>query len=54
MANKERKRQKDQPTVAPGVDDGAELNRKATRQEVERGDSTRVTHVAYDEVDASK
>ncbi|MFD3448759.1 hypothetical protein ACFDTO_29705 [Microbacteriaceae bacterium 4G12] len=42
------------PTLAPGMDDGQELERSATKQEIERGEYTEVVKLSYDEVDASE
>ncbi|MBB6282386.1 MULTISPECIES: hypothetical protein [Geobacillus] len=45
---------RDAPTVAPGIDDDEELNEKATKEEIERGDYTRVVTLAWDEVEPSE
>lgn len=37
-----------QPTIAPGLEDD-ELHRDATPEEIERGDYTMVTRLAWDE-----
>lgn len=50
---KEKKRNQRNPDVAPGMDDSEELERKATRKEVEHGESTEVTTFSYDEVEPS-
>lgn len=42
-----------EPTIAPGIDDDEELNKKATREEVEQKESTEITTLSYDEVDPS-
>lgn len=39
--------------IAPGMNDQEELNLKATREEIEKGDYTEVTTLSYDEVDPS-
>ena len=44
---------KNKPEFAPGIDDREELNRSATPAEIERGESTEVTRLAYDENDPS-
>ncbi|AGT31909.1 hypothetical protein M493_08150 [Geobacillus genomosp. 3] len=44
----------DTPTVAPGIDDEEELNEKATKEEIERGDYTRVVTLAWNEVEPSE
>lgn len=41
------------PTIAPGIDDQEELNEKATKQEIEKGEYTSVTTLSFDEVDPS-
>ncbi|MFC0297205.1 hypothetical protein [Geobacillus jurassicus] len=46
-------RQRDMPTVAPGIDDDEELNEKATKEEIERGEYTRVVTLAWDEAEPS-
>jgi hypothetical protein len=48
-----RKDRKDEPTIAPGIDDQEELDQKATQQEIERGEYTSVTTLSLDEVDPS-
>lgn len=49
-----RKDQRDhEPTIAPGIDDDEELNKKATRQEIKQNESTEITTLSYDEVDPS-
>ena len=42
-----------EPTVAPGMDDSEELEKQATKEEVERGEFTSVTTLSFDEVDPS-
>lgn len=44
---------KDQPSIAPGMDDQEELEQNATEEEVEKGEYTSVTTLSYDEVDPS-
>lgn len=39
--------------IAPGMDDGLELNQKATQKEITEGESTKVVTLSYDEVDPS-
>ncbi|MCZ0755702.1 hypothetical protein [Anoxybacillus sp. J5B_2022] len=41
------------PTIAPGIDDSEELNRKASKEEVARGEYTKVTTLSFDEVDSA-
>ncbi|GAA0501411.1 hypothetical protein GCM10008986_31080 [Salinibacillus aidingensis] len=50
---KEKRRRKDEPTIAPGMDTEDELKEEATREEVEEGDYTNVTTVSWDENDPS-
>ncbi len=38
-----------EPTIATGIDDDEELSRKATPEEIKRGDYTRVVSLRYDE-----
>lgn len=42
------------PTLAPGIDDRAELEKSATKEELENGDFTSVTTLSLDEVDAGR
>jgi hypothetical protein len=51
---KQRKAQKGEPVLAPGMDDGQELERSATSEEIARGEYTKVVKLSYDEVDASE
>lgn len=44
------KKRESRPSVAPGMDDHEELERKATDEEIERGKYTSVTHLSFDEV----
>ncbi|MEJ9210746.1 hypothetical protein [Bacillus smithii] len=48
------KKKEQQPSLAPGIDDEEELEQRATKEEIERGEFTEVTHLSYDEVDESK
>ncbi|WP_200894729.1 hypothetical protein [Bacillus alveayuensis] len=48
-----KKREKQEPTIAPGIDDDEELEQNATKEEIARGDYTEVTTLSYDEVDPS-
>ncbi len=50
----EQRQRRDTPTVAPGIDDDEVLNEKATEEEIERGDYTKVVTLAWDEVEPSK
>jgi hypothetical protein len=47
------RKQVDADKIAPGMDDGPELNQQATKEEVAEGDSTKVVTLSYDEVDPS-
>lgn len=46
--------QKSEPVLAPGMDDGQELERSATSEEIKRGEYTKVVKLSYDEVDAAE
>jgi hypothetical protein len=48
-----KKKQPDEATIAPGMDDGQGLNQEATDKEIQDGDYTEVTKLSYDEVDPS-
>jgi hypothetical protein len=41
------------PKLAPGMDDEEELNEKATKEEIARGEYTKVVTLSFDEVDPS-
>ncbi|WP_299092519.1 hypothetical protein [uncultured Metabacillus sp.] len=45
--------QVDPNQIAPGMDDDQELNENATQEEIEKGESTKVVTLSYDEVDPS-
>jgi hypothetical protein len=47
------KKEHDYPTIAPGIDDDEELNEKATKEEMARGEYTKVVTLSFDEVDPS-
>ncbi|GIN55976.1 hypothetical protein [Lederbergia ruris] len=49
----EKKQKKNEPTVAPGMNDHEELEENATKNEVEKEEYTKVTHLSYDEVEPS-
>lgn len=51
---KEKKRNNQGPTLAPGMNDQDELEQSASENEVEKGEYTSVTTLSYDEVDVSK
>ncbi|WML44779.1 hypothetical protein [Neobacillus sp. PS3-40] len=44
---------KNEPTIAPGMDDQEELEQKASEKEIEKGEFTSVTTLSFDEVDPS-
>ncbi|WP_169816037.1 hypothetical protein [Peribacillus kribbensis] len=44
---------KNEPTVAPGLDNDQFLDREATKEEIKKGESTHVTTLSWDEVDPS-
>lgn len=48
-----KRRKKNDPTIAPGMDDHEELNQNASDKEIQKGEYTRVTRLSYDEVDPS-
>jgi len=50
---KEKERQQNSPTIAPGMDDQKELEQSANPEEIERGEYTSVTTLSFDEVDPS-
>ncbi|MCM3568939.1 hypothetical protein [Neobacillus mesonae] len=45
---------KQNPTLAPGMDDQEELDQSATPEEIENGEYTSVITLSYDEVDPSR
>ncbi|MFD1737158.1 hypothetical protein ACFSCX_11410 [Bacillus salitolerans] len=47
------KRNQNEPTIAPGMDDSEELREEATEREKNKGDYTKVTTLSFDEVDPS-
>lgn len=47
------KREKTEAKVAPGMDDQEELKQDASKEEVEKGQYTKVTTLSFDEVDPS-
>lgn len=40
-------------SIAPGIDNSEELERDATKDEIEKGEYTSVTTLSFDEVDPS-
>lgn len=53
MMKKNRKNM-NEPTIAPGLDDQNELEQNATQNEIKKGESTSVYTLSYDEVDPSE
>lgn len=49
--NKKKNRQ--EPTMAPGMNDQEELEHDATNEEIDKGEYTNVTNLSFDEVDPS-
>lgn len=47
------KKRREDPTVAPGMDDHEELNQDASNEEIKKDDYTEVTTLSYDEVNPS-
>lgn len=47
------KKNKNNPTVAPGMDDQEELQQSATEEEIKENDYTSVTTLSNDEIDPS-
>ncbi|MCJ7839832.1 hypothetical protein MUB24_02665 [Lederbergia sp. NSJ-179] len=48
-----KKQKKNEPAIAPGMDDQEELEENATKNELEKEEYTKVTHLSYDEVGPS-
>lgn len=46
-------KKKNEPTVAPGMNDNEELEQKATEAEKKEGEYTTVTKLSWDEVEPS-
>jgi hypothetical protein len=42
-----------EPTIANGMDDHEELDKKASKEEIENGDFTKVVTLSYDEIESS-
>jgi hypothetical protein len=51
---KKNRENKNEPTIAPGLDDQNELEQNATKNEIKKGESTSVYTLSYDEVDPSE
>jgi hypothetical protein len=48
-----KKKNENNPTVAPGMDDQEELQQRATEEEIKENDYTSVTTLSNDEIDPS-
>ncbi|WP_205317617.1 hypothetical protein [Oceanobacillus zhaokaii] len=53
MDKREKKLLAEDPTVAPGINPEDSYGEKATKSEIEKGESTSVTRLTYDEYDPS-
>jgi hypothetical protein len=51
---KKRQIEDKEPTIASGMSDHEELEKKATKEEMAHDDSTNVVTLSYDEVDPSE
>lgn len=51
--SKRKEGQKNDPKLAPGIDDQEELEQSASEEEIESGEYTSVTTLSYDEVEPS-
>ncbi|MED4203962.1 hypothetical protein [Neobacillus mesonae] len=50
---KRKDHKKQNPTLAPGMDDHEELEQSATPEEIDKGEYTSVTTLSWDEVEPS-
>ncbi|WP_170209243.1 hypothetical protein [Robertmurraya kyonggiensis] len=48
-----KKKNGQEPTMAPGMNDQEELKQDATNEEIDKGEYTNVTRLSFDEVDPS-
>lgn len=48
-----KRKNKQEPTIAVGMDTGEDLREDATMEEIEKGEYTQVTTFSYDEYDPS-
>lgn len=48
-----KEKRKQEPTVAPGMDDREELEQRASEEEIREGEYTEVTSLSWDEADPS-
>ncbi|WP_169737867.1 hypothetical protein [Alkalihalobacterium bogoriense] len=44
-----KEKEKNKPTIAPGIDNDEELSQKATEEEIKEGEATRVITMSWDE-----
>ncbi|TCT19972.1 hypothetical protein EDD68_11522 [Melghiribacillus thermohalophilus] len=51
--NQMKQKKEDEPVLAPGIDDDEELDQKASKEDIKKGNYTRVVHLSYDEVGPS-
>lgn len=54
MDKKKRKPHRNDETVAPGMDPDDSFGEEASETEIEKGESTRVTRMTYDEYNPSE
>ncbi|WP_010530305.1 hypothetical protein [Lentibacillus jeotgali] len=54
MDKKKRKETTDRHVTAPGIDPDDSFGEPATEEDIENGESTRVTRMTYDEYDPSE
>lgn len=54
MDKRKRKREIDRDVTAPGIDPDDSYGEPATEAEIEKGESTRVTRLKYDEYEPSE
>lgn len=47
---RKRRKTNNQPTVAPGIDNDAELHEKASKKDIERGEFTEVTMLTTEDI----
>ncbi|WP_449354046.1 hypothetical protein ACUL41_11655 [Virgibacillus natechei] len=52
--DKKKRKQRADSVAAPGIDEEDSYGEKATKAEVEQGESTKVTRLVNDEYDASE
>ena len=51
---KDKSKRRNEPKVAPGIDDEDSYGEEATQSEIDKGDYTTVTRLIYDEYDPSE